>query len=114
MTSALLKEIWEMRNAKAPLSVLETPFFFFLQYPSKPVIIIDKRTGRLLALKDGFSRHEQEKQAGFVIRMLKKFDLVEKVFHKRITLEEWKKKSKEKDLLIKSKVYKRKTQKNKV
>ncbi|RLI52383.1 MAG: hypothetical protein DRP09_18035 [Candidatus Thorarchaeota archaeon] len=81
-----------MRNAKAPLSVLETPFFFFLQYPSKPVIIIDKRIGRLLTLTDGFSKHEQSKQAGFIIRMLKKFDLVEKVSYKRITLEEWKKK----------------------
>jgi len=84
LSADTIKRIYELQNAKG-VNVLETPNYFFVQYPGKSVIIIRKKDGRLYSLEDdGFSQTEQESQASFVLRMLHKLNLVEEVHSTRI------------------------------
>jgi len=79
-----IKRIYQLQNAK-DINVLESPNFFLIQYPGKPVIYLNKKDGRLYSLRgDGFPQVEHEFQASFVIRMLHKWGHVEELHSKRI------------------------------
>jgi len=79
-----IKRIYELQNAK-DINVLESPAFFMIQYPGRPVIYLNKKNGRLYSLRgDGFPQKEHEFQASFVVRMFHKWGHVEGLHSKRI------------------------------
>lgn len=95
-----IKRIYELQNAK-DINVLESPNFFLIQYPGKPIIYLNKKDGRLYSLKgDGFPQEEHEFQASFVVRMFHKWGHVEELHSKRIGGKFGNKKSQDTEKLI--------------
>jgi len=87
LTKETLRRCYTFLELARPVYILETPAYFLIQYEKKPVIILKKEDGRLYSLPgQGFPRKEIEHQASFVIRILKKFDLIEGVRSKKVSL----------------------------
>jgi len=85
ITKEFLKGIYQLVNAKENITIMEVPNFFYIQYASRPVILINRINGRLYAnFSQGFTEGEIQHQASFVIRILKKFGLVKNVQYKNI------------------------------
>lgn len=79
-----IKHIYQMQNAR-DVYVLETPTYFLIQYPGKPIIYLSRKDGRLYALReDGFTPEERESQASFVLRMFHKVGKVTNKHSKRL------------------------------
>lgn len=114
LTREMLLRFYELLETKKPVFILEVPNYFLIQYDSKPIILVSKKDGRLYSFFDqGFKKGEIEHQASFVIRILKKYGLVEGVRYKKVKKEEWMKNKEERKIETnprKSKVYKRRTQ----
>ncbi len=89
LTKETLKRLYTLLKLTRPITILETPSLFLIQYENKPIIVLKKEDGRLYTLPDqGFSKREIEHQASFVIRILRKYNLVEELHSKRIKVEE--------------------------
>lgn len=85
LTKETLLSLYDLSKARARVQVLETPNFFLVQYPGKPFIAISRLDGRLYTLyNQGFTLGEMQHQASILLRILKKFDLVEELKYKRI------------------------------
>jgi len=85
LTKETLKRFYTLLRLTRPVAILETPTLFLIQYEGKPIIILKKLDGRLYTFLDqGFSEKEIEHQASFVIRILKRYDLVEDLHIKKI------------------------------
>ncbi|RLI82221.1 MAG: hypothetical protein DRP01_10115 [Archaeoglobales archaeon] len=89
LTKETLQRFYTLLRLTRPVTILETPAFFLIQYEKKPIIVLKKDDGRLYTLPDqGFSEKEIEHQASFVIRILRKYDLVEELHSKKIKMVE--------------------------
>ena len=85
LTKETLKRFYTLLRLTRPVAILETPTLFLIQYEGKPIIVLKKLDGRLYTFPDqGFSEKEIEHQASFVIRILKRYDLVEDLHIKKI------------------------------
>ena len=85
LTKETLKRFYTLLRLTRPVSILETPTLFLIQYEGKPIIVLKKLDGRLYSFQgQGFPEKEIEHQASFVIRILKKFGLVEDLHIKKI------------------------------
>ena len=82
MSKEYLETLYELSNSKEKIAVLQTDRFFYIQYPGKPVILLERLSGRLFWLGDTNKALAQH-QATFVLRILNHYGLVEELeFHK--------------------------------
>ena len=87
LTKETLQRFYTLLRLTRPVTVLETPSLFLIQYEKKPILILNKKDGRLYSLfNQGFSEREIEHQASFVIRILKKYDLIEDLHSSKVKL----------------------------
>ena len=87
LTKETLKRLYTFLRLSREVNILETPTLFLIQYEKKPIVILNKRDGRLDSLfNQGFSEREIEHQASFVIRILKKYDLIEDLHSSKVKL----------------------------
>ena len=71
-----LERLYELAHSKEKIAIMETPGYFFIQYPKKPIILIGRQSGRLYWIGD-CQREYAEHQSTFVIRILNDYGLVE-------------------------------------
>lgn len=80
--------MYGLLNIKGTVNVFETPSFIGVQYDNKPLVLISKTNGRLYCIEGEYPLKYQQHQASFVLRILKKFGLVENVHYRRIKMGE--------------------------
>lgn len=85
ITIALLERLYELSGSKERIRLMENKQFFLVQYPNKPIILVNKGNGRLYAFE---KNKETEHQATFVLRILKEYNLVEGVHSSTVILNE--------------------------
>jgi len=73
LSKETILRVYEGCGSSLPISVLETPQFFYIQYPSKPVILINRNNGRLYCIEGEYDKAYQEHQASLVVRILTQY-----------------------------------------
>jgi hypothetical protein len=83
LSKEFIERMYEELNANLKVIVFETADFYTVQYPGKPFVILKKLDGRLYTFENDYSE-ESDKQAGFFLRILHKFNLVEEMHSARV------------------------------
>ena len=83
LSKAYLETIYRLLNTQQKTVIMETPKYFMIQYGTEAITYINRETGRFCSSSD-FHEEESQKQAGFVIRILNKHDLIDDMHYARV------------------------------
>ena len=70
------------------IRVMDSPLYFFIQYPKKPVILLSKEDGRLYGMRDGSILKQKQHQASIVMRVFFKYGLVENMIRQTVKIDD--------------------------
>jgi len=77
LTVKRLKSIYLNIHAKHIPDIIESIDYYMIQYPNKPVLLLNKTDGRIYSFKQKFDMKQIQHQASILFRIFRTFDLIE-------------------------------------
>lgn len=77
LTVKKLKDIYLNIHAKHIPDIIESIDYFMIQYPNKPVLLLNKTNGRIYSFRQKFDMKQIQHQASILFRIFRTFGLIE-------------------------------------